>query len=58
MTSLNPVFTVGEQIAESVRLHEDCDAQTAVARAEEMLELVGIPKERANEYPHQLAQYG
>ena len=55
MTSLNPVFTVGEQIAESIRLHEDCDDRQAFARAEEMLQLVGIPKERAHEYPHQFS---
>ena len=55
MTSLNPVFTVGEQIAESVRLHEDCDDRAAMERAEEMLELVGIPRERAQEYPHQFS---
>ena len=55
MTSLNPVLTVGEQIAESIRLHEDCDDRQAFARAEEMLQLVGIPKERAHEYPHQFS---
>ena len=55
MTSLNPVFTVGEQIAESIRLHEGCDAQEAMKRAEEMLELVGIPPERAMDYPHQFS---
>jgi len=55
MTSLNPVFTVGEQIAESIRLHETCTKQEAFLRAEEMLQLVGIPKERAIEYPHQFS---
>ena len=55
MTSLNPVFTVGDQIAESVLLHNKCTKQEAYARAEEMLELVGIPRERANEYPHQFS---
>ena len=55
MTSLNPVFTVGEQIAESIRLHEDCDDRQAMEKAEEMLELVGIPRERAGEYPHQFS---
>ncbi len=55
MTSLNPVFTVGEQIAESIRLHEKCDAKTAMERAGEMLALVGIPPERAGEYPHQFS---
>ena len=55
MTSLNPVFTVGEQISESVMLHEKCTKKEAFARAEEMLELVGIPKERATDYPHQFS---
>ena len=55
MTSLNPVFTVGEQIMESVMLHENCTKAEAMARAEEMLEMVGIPRERANEYPHQFS---
>jgi len=55
MTSLNPVFTVGDQIAESVMLHENCTKAQAYERAEEMLELVGIPRERAHEYPHQFS---
>ncbi len=55
MTSLNPVMTVGDQIAESVSLHEDVNKAEAMQRAEEMLELVGIPAERANEYPHQFS---
>ena len=57
MTSLNPVFTVGEQIAESVRLHEGASVKAAHARAVEMLEAVEIPEAatRANAYPHQLS---
>ena len=55
MTSLNPVMTVGDQIAESVALHEDVNKAEAMERAEQMLELVGIPAERANEYPHQFS---
>jgi len=55
MTSLNPVFTVGEQIAEAIMLHEKCDKKKAMERAEEMLELVGIPAERSIEYPHQFS---
>ncbi|MBR6575390.1 MAG: ABC transporter ATP-binding protein [Clostridia bacterium] len=55
MTALNPVFTVGEQIAESIFLHEKCTYAEAQQRAVEMLELVGIPGERANEYPHQFS---
>lgn len=52
MTSLNPVLTVGEQIAEAVENHERCGKARAMERAEEMLELVGIPAERVHEYPH------
>ncbi|MBR1672567.1 MAG: ABC transporter ATP-binding protein [Fretibacterium sp.] len=55
MTSLNPVFTVGDQIAESVMMHDKCSKAEAWERAEEMLELVGIPRERAYEYPHQFS---
>ena len=55
MTALNPVFTVGEQIAESLELHEHLDKKAAMERAKEMLELVGIPGSRANEYPHQFS---
>ena len=55
MTSLNPVFTVGEQIAESIELHEALPREEAYEKAKEMLELVGIPAERAAEYPHQFS---
>jgi len=57
MTTLNPVFTVGEQIAEAVRLHRDASRAAALARATEMLELVGIadPARCARSYPHQLS---
>ena len=55
MTSLNPVMSVGEQIAESVRLHENVSKHQAIQRAMEMLELVGIPGERAIDYPHQFS---
>ncbi|MGR4868571.1 ABC transporter ATP-binding protein [Variovorax sp. LARHSF232] len=57
MTSLNPVFTVGEQIAESLRLHAGLDARAAQQRAVEMLQQVGIPapERRVHEYPHQLS---
>ncbi len=57
MTTLNPVFTVGEQIAEAVRLHRNASPTAALARAEEMLELVGIPDpgRSARAYPHQLS---
>lgn len=55
MTALNPVFTVGEQIAESLQLHEHLDKEAAMKKAKEMLEMVGIPGSRANEYPHQFS---
>jgi oligopeptide/dipeptide ABC transporter ATP-binding protein len=57
MTTLNPVFSVGEQIAEGVRLHRDATRAAALARAVEMLELVGIPDPArcAQSYPHQLS---
>jgi len=55
MTALNPVFTVGEQIAESIEIHEHVGKQEALERAGDMLELVGIPRQRANEYPHQFS---
>ena len=55
MTSLNPVITVDKQIAEMVLLHNDVTEQQALERAEEMLELVGIKRERARDYPHQFS---
>ena len=55
MTSLNPVMTVADQIAESVKIHENVTKAQAFERAVEMLELVGIPSERATEYPHQFS---
>jgi len=57
MTSLNPVLTVGGQIAETLRLHQQLDRRAVMERAVEMLSLVGIaePRRRAGEYPHQLS---
>jgi peptide/nickel transport system ATP-binding protein len=57
MTSLNPVLTVGQQIGETVRLHQGMSARDAEAKAVEMLTLVGIPApgRRVREYPHQLS---
>ena len=55
MTSLNPVITVGDQIAESIMLHEKLTYSQAFNRAKEMLEMVGIPGARATEYPHQFS---
>jgi peptide/nickel transport system ATP-binding protein len=57
MTSLNPVMTIGAQISETIRLHEDLSKAAAMDKAVEMLRLVRIPepKQRAKEYPHQLS---
>lgn len=55
MTALNPVLTVGEQIAESIEIHEGLGRKEAFEKAGDMLELVGIPRTRENEYPHQFS---
>jgi oligopeptide/dipeptide ABC transporter ATP-binding protein len=57
MTALNPVFTVGDQIAEVARIHAGMSKKEARAKAVEMLTLVGMPapEQRAGEYPHQLS---
>jgi peptide/nickel transport system ATP-binding protein len=57
MTSLNPVYTVGDQIAEVLRLHENLSRRDAIDRAIEMLRLVHVPapERRVHEYPHQLS---
>ena len=55
MTSLNPVMTVEEQIAEVIELHEDVNHKGAIEKAKEMLEMVGIPGECGTEYPHQFS---
>ena len=57
LTSLNPTMTIGDQIAESVRLHRGASKRQALARAVEVLGLVGMPKpsERVSNYPHQLS---
>ena len=57
MTSLNPAYSVGDQITESVRLHQGLNAKDGLARAVEMLEAVGIPDalRRVHEYPHQFS---
>jgi peptide/nickel transport system ATP-binding protein len=57
MTSLNPVFTIGNQIGEAVRLHQNLDRKAARRRSIEMLEKVGIPgpQQRAGAYPHELS---
>ncbi|HTL11583.1 MAG TPA: ABC transporter ATP-binding protein [Bdellovibrionota bacterium] len=57
MTSLNPVFTIGNQIVEAIRLHQDLSQEAAEAKAVDMLRLVGIPapEKRIKDYPHQLS---
>lgn len=57
MTSLNPVFTVGDQIVEALKLHKNMDQTAARKRAEELLAMVGIPssKQRLDDYPHQFS---
>ena len=57
MTSLNPVYTIGNQIMEVIRLHTDKDKKQAYDRAKELLELVGInePEKRLKQYPHELS---
>ncbi|HEY5693240.1 MAG TPA: ABC transporter ATP-binding protein [Gaiellaceae bacterium] len=57
MTSLNPVYTVGWQVAEAIEMHQDVPKRKAWARAIELLELVGIPRaaERAESYPHEFS---
>ncbi|HLO04586.1 MAG TPA: ABC transporter ATP-binding protein [Symbiobacteriaceae bacterium] len=57
MTSLNPVYTIGDQIAEAIQLHQGLNQREAIDKAVEMLRLVGIPlpERRVKEYPHQLS---
>ncbi|WP_287178007.1 ABC transporter ATP-binding protein [Mesorhizobium sp.] len=57
MTSLNPVYTVGRQIAEAVQIHTNATRSVAMAKAEEMLRLVRIadPERRVNNYPHEMS---
>ena len=55
MTALNPIETIGFQIAEAVKLHNKCSKAEAERRACDMLEMVGIPMERYKEYPHQFS---
>ena len=55
MTALNPVLTIGEQIAESVMLHGEKKKEKALERARKMLEQVGISGSRSGDYPHQLS---
>ena len=55
MTALNPIMKVGEQIAEVIRKHQTREDKTAREMAEDMLAMVGIPRERYGEYPHQFS---
>jgi oligopeptide transport system ATP-binding protein len=57
MTSLNPVYTIGHQISEMIRVHERISAKAAKARSIEMLDLVGMPnpQQRVDDYPHQFS---
>lgn len=55
MTSLNPSLMVGEQIAEVIRIHEKLSKAEASIKAQSMLEMVGIPADRFNNYPHQFS---
>lgn len=57
MTSLNPVFTIGQQISEALRIHEGLNKEDQRKRSVELLQLVGIPspKERFKQYPHELS---
>lgn len=55
MTALNPIETIGDQVAEVIRIHNKVDHREAVKRAAEMLETVGISADRFYEYPHQFS---
>jgi oligopeptide/dipeptide ABC transporter ATP-binding protein len=55
MTALNPIMKVGSQIAEVVKLHNKVTSHEATEKAKQMLELVGIPRDRYEEYPHQFS---
>jgi len=55
MTSFNPLMRIGDHITEIITAHEKVDKKEAWERAEKLLEMVGIPKERAKDYPHQFS---
>lgn len=55
MNALNPVFKVGSQIVEAIRLHEDVSKSDAYSRAEALLEMVGVEPSRVNNYPHEFS---
>ena len=55
MTALNPILRVVDQIAEVISIHQNCSKAESIKKAEEMLEMVGIPAARGKEYPHQFS---
>ena len=55
MNGLDPVYTIGDQIREAIQIHEDTSDEVAIERAENLLDQVGIDKERVDSYPHQLS---
>ena len=55
MTSLNPVYTVGHQISDVIKQHQNVEQKEAWKRAGDMLEIVGIPRERLTNYPHEFS---
>ncbi|MBQ8973727.1 MAG: ABC transporter ATP-binding protein [Clostridia bacterium] len=55
MTALNPVMTIGDQIAESIELHQHISAKESFEKAKELLKMVGIAENRAYDYPHQFS---
>jgi peptide/nickel transport system ATP-binding protein len=55
MTSLDPLEKIGDQIIETIQMHEEVDKRSALEKAEELLESVGLPRNRVNYYPHQLS---
>jgi peptide/nickel transport system ATP-binding protein len=59
MTSLNPLFTIGQQLTEAIKLHQKLSRKLLKERTVQMLKLVGLPRaeELLNDYPHQLSQW-
>lgn len=55
MTALNPVLTIGSQISETIRIHQSISRTEAIASGKKILEMVGIPASRYNDYPHQFS---
>lgn len=55
MTSLNPVYRIGKQMSDVIMMHQNVDRRTAIERAGDMLEVVGIRRERLNNYPHEFS---